>query len=45
MFADNAKMFARDMADYLDYVRKSGRYTSQFIEVGLDGVEISVKLV
>lgn len=45
VFADNAKIFARDMADYLDYVRKSGRYTSQFIEVGLDGVEISVKLV
>ena len=45
VFADNVKMFARDMADYLDYVRKSGRYRSQFIGAGSDAVEISVKVV
>jgi predicted O-methyltransferase YrrM len=44
VFADNAGIFASQMADYLDYVRHSGRYESRYIEVGKDGVEISVKL-
>jgi predicted O-methyltransferase YrrM len=44
VFADNVKMFARAMRDYLDYVRHSGKYRSRFVDVGFDGVEISVKL-
>jgi predicted O-methyltransferase YrrM len=44
VFADNVKIFAGDMQDYLDYVRNSGRYSSQYIDVGFDGVEISSKL-
>ncbi|MCW4047917.1 MAG: O-methyltransferase [Candidatus Bathyarchaeota archaeon] len=42
--ADNAGMFARQMQDYLDYVRKSGKYHSRYVQVGDDGLEISVKL-
>ncbi len=44
VFADNAGIFAEQMADYLDYVRNSGNYKSRYIQVGGDGVEISVKL-
>ena len=44
VFADNVKAPARQMRDYLDYVRNSGRYRSAYIDVGLDGVEISAKL-
>jgi caffeoyl-CoA O-methyltransferase len=44
VFADNVKMFAREMRDYLDYVRNSGGYKSEYVNVGLDGVEISTKL-
>ncbi len=44
VFADNAGVFADQMADYLDYVRNSGKYKSRFIPVSGDGVEISVKL-
>ncbi len=44
VFADNAGIFADKMSDYLDYVRKSGKYKSRYIQVGEDGVEISVKL-
>ena len=42
--ADNAGKFAAEMKEYLDYVRKSGKYKSQYIGVGNDGLEISVKL-
>jgi predicted O-methyltransferase YrrM len=42
--ADNAGMFARQMQDYLDYVRNSGKFTSRFVQVGDDGLEVSVKL-
>ena len=42
--ADNAGIFADQMQDYLDYVRNSGRYKSKFVQVGEDGVEISIKL-
>ena len=42
--ADNAGIFARQMKDYLDYVRTSGKYTSRYVQVGEDGLEISVKL-
>jgi caffeoyl-CoA O-methyltransferase len=44
VFADNVKMFAHEMRDYLDYVRNSGRYRSEYVDVGFDGVEISTKL-
>ena len=44
VFADNVKMSAHEMRDYLDYVRNSGRYRSEYIDVGFDGVEISTKL-
>ena len=44
VFADNVKIFASRMRDYLEYVRNSGKYRSQYIDVGFDGVEISIKL-
>jgi caffeoyl-CoA O-methyltransferase len=44
VFADNVKMFAHEMWDYLDYVRNSGRYKSEYVDVVFDGVEISTKL-
>ena len=42
--ADNAGIFADQMQDYLEYVRNSGKFTSKFVQVGEDGVEISIKL-
>ena len=42
--ADNAGIFADQMNDYLDYVRNSGKYQSRYVQVGDDGLEISVKL-
>ena len=44
LFADNAGVFAGSMRDYLDYVRHSGAYKSEYHAVGSDGVEISLKL-
>ena len=44
VFADNAGIFADQMSNYLDYVRRSGNYRSRYVQVGDDGVEISVKL-
>ncbi len=43
VFADNAGIFSDQMYDYLDYVRNSGNYKSRYVQVGNDGVEISVK--
>ncbi len=42
--ADNAGVFASQMADYLDYVRTSGKYRSRYVAVDVDGLEITVKL-
>jgi predicted O-methyltransferase YrrM len=42
--ADNAGIFADEMRDYLNYVRASGKYRSRYVQVGEDGLEISVKL-
>jgi predicted O-methyltransferase YrrM len=49
--ADNVKSHAKEMADYLDYVRNSGNYRTEYKEArpnsgvyGGDAVEISVKL-
>lgn len=44
VFADNAGIFADQMSEYLDYVRNSGKYRSRYVQVGDDGVEISLKL-
>lgn len=41
--ADNAGVFAEAMEDYLDYVRNSGKYRSEYADVGFDALEISVK--
>lgn len=41
--ADNVKMFANAMGDYLDYVRNSGNYRSRLHDFGYDGVEVSVR--
>jgi predicted O-methyltransferase YrrM len=41
--ADNAGIFADQMKDYLDYVRSSGKYRSEYVSFGEDGVEVSVK--
>ncbi len=49
--ADNAGVFAKEMSDYLTYVRDSGRYQSRYYESTLefnddiiDGVEVSLRL-
>lgn len=49
--ADNAGIFEKSMKDFLEYVRKSGKYESETIKVPLefhdnvyDAMEISVKL-
>ncbi len=42
--ADNAGIFADQMKDYLDYVRTSGKYSSEYVPCGEDGVEVSTKL-
>jgi len=51
LVADNAGIFAKEMSDYLNYVRHSGRYRStyhpstlEFRDDVVDGVEVSVKL-
>ena len=44
VIADNVGIFSDLMKDYLDYVRKSGKYRSRVIRVGGDAMEVSVKL-
>ena len=51
LVADNAGAFARDMSEYLSYVRDSGKYESRYHESTMefdpgtkDGVEVSTKL-
>jgi predicted O-methyltransferase YrrM len=43
IIADNAGRYADQMKDYLDHVRSSGKYTSRFIAVDDDGVELSIR--
>ncbi len=43
VIADNAGAYAYSMRDYLDYVRKSGKYDSSLVAAGGDGVEVSIK--
>lgn len=42
--ADNAKRFANEMKDFLEYVRKSGRYKSELHDFGFDAVEVSKRV-
>lgn len=44
VIADNAGAYAYFMRDYLDYVRNSGHYESRFIQLGKDGLEVSIRL-
>lgn len=44
IIADNAKIFASSMKDYLHYVRNSGSYDSKFYDFKEDGMEVSVKI-
>jgi len=39
--ADNVKMFADDMKEYLDYVRIGGKYESKTFDFGSDAMEVS----
>ena len=43
VIADNVKIFASQMKDYLDYVRKSGKYESKTYDLGFDAVEVSIR--
>jgi predicted O-methyltransferase YrrM len=38
---DNAGIFADEMKDYLDHVKSSGNYRSEYVPVGEDGLEVS----
>src|SRR3990167_5471822 len=38
--ADNVKIFKDDMADFLEYVRESGKFRSETIDFGQDAVEV-----
>ncbi|MGD0159937.1 MAG: hypothetical protein ABSB89_06530 [Candidatus Bathyarchaeia archaeon] len=42
--ADNVGVLTDQMKEYLDYVRSSRNYKSEYIPFGKDGVEVSVKL-
>jgi predicted O-methyltransferase YrrM len=42
--ADNACTDADEMKEYLNHVRSSGKYSSKYVQVDDDGLEISVKL-
>jgi predicted O-methyltransferase YrrM len=42
--ADNAGIFVDEMKDYLEYVRNSGKYSSEYLPFDGNGVEVSVKL-
>ena len=42
--ADNAKRFAKDMNDFLEYVRRSGLYNSELHDFGADGMEVSRRI-
>ena len=42
--ADNVKMFEDKLHDFLDYVRRSGKYRSRTFDFGFDAVELSEKI-
>jgi len=41
ILADNVKIFAAEVTDYLDYVHNSGKYKSSYHDFGEDGMEVS----
>ena len=41
IIADNVKKFKHKVKDYLDYVRNSAKYDSEYFEFGFDAVEVS----
>lgn len=41
--ADNVKKFAVKVKGYLDYVRNSGKYSSEYFDFGSDAMEVSFK--
>ena len=41
IIADNVKFFAKEVDDYLQYVRRSGKFTSTTHDFGSDAVEVS----
>jgi predicted O-methyltransferase YrrM len=41
--ADNAGVFADQMKDYLMYLRTSAQYRSKYVNIGEDGLEISIR--
>ena len=42
--ADNVGVFKDRMKNFLDYVRKSGKYKSELHDFGFDGVEVSKRI-
>lgn len=42
--ADNVKVFKEAVANYLSYVRHSGKYRSKYHDFGSDGVEVSERI-
>lgn len=42
--ADNVVMFKDRMKNFLEYVRKSGKYKSELHDLGFDGVEVSKRM-
>ena len=44
ILADNAKIFANEMKDYLHYVRTSPQYKSSYHDFVDDGMELSIRL-
>jgi len=44
IIADNVGKFAAETKDYIDHVRTSGKYSSRYVGIGDDGLEISIKL-
>jgi predicted O-methyltransferase YrrM len=41
---DNVGVSTDQMKEYLDHVRSSGKYKSEYTPFGKDGVEVSIKL-
>jgi predicted O-methyltransferase YrrM len=44
IIADNARTDANEMKDYLNHVRRLGKYNSKYVPVDEDALEISIKL-
>ena len=43
IIADNARTDTDEMKDYLNHVRRLGKYSSKYVPVDEDGLEISIK--